>query len=131
MCRKKNNNNNEADWFVRTGKLKHVNQGTLAISLSSVSCFSSNHLRKYNLSNQTALCFLMKFPSKEFPVITLHFFWYFSFERFPNTQKRTCFPQCHFIINYNSVVYPFGMKHFLKAPIKSNCLLCLAILGFP
>lgn len=57
----------------------------------------------------------MKFPSKEFPVMTIPFLWYFSFEQFPGTQLKMCFPQCHFIIlNYTSVVYPFGMKHFLR-----------------
>lgn len=84
------------------------------------------------VSKQSVSCFVMKFPSKEFPVMTIQFLWYFRFEEFPGTQLKMCFPQCHHIIlNYISVVYPFSMIYFFKASIKSNCLLCSARLGFP
>lgn len=72
----------EADWFVRTCQLKHINKGTPTIYLTSVSCFSSKHLRKFNLSKQTASCFVMNFPSKEFPVMTIHFLWYLALNSF-------------------------------------------------
>lgn len=117
----------------KNGQLKHVTRVNYFLCcLSSGSCFSSKHLRKSNRSKQTASYFVMKFPSKEFPVKTIQFLWYFSFELFPGTQLKMCFPQCHLIIlNYTSVVCPFGRKCFSKPPITSTCLLCSAVLGFP